>query len=52
MKIAAQSSGEADIYAYVVAAKDLRFLKHVLDFLGITIDLPTPIFTDSTTVDS
>ena len=48
MKIAAQSSGEAEIYTYVLAAKDLRFLQQVLEFLGITLDLPTPIFTNST----
>ena len=47
MKIAAQSSGEAEICAYVLTAKDLRFLQQVLEFLGITLDLPTPIFTDS-----
>ena len=52
MKITAQSYGEAEIYAYVLAAKDLRFLQQVLEFLGITLDLPTPIFTDSTTAES
>ena len=52
MKIAAQLSGEAEIYAYFLAAKDLRFLQQVLEFLGITLDLPTPIFTDSTTARS
>ena len=45
-------SGEAEIYAYVLAAKDLHFLQQVLEFLDITLDLPTPIFTDSTTADS
>ena len=52
MKIAAQSSGEAEIYAYVLTAKDLRFLQQVLEFLGITLDLFTLIFTDSTTAKS
>ena len=52
MKIAAQLSGEAEIYAYVLAAKDLRFLQQVLECLGITLNLSTPIFTDSTTAQS
>ena len=52
MKIAAQSSREVEIYAYVLAANDLRFLQQVLEFLGLTLDLPTPIFTDSTTAES
>ena len=52
MKIAAQSSWEAEIYAYVLAVKNLRFLQQVLEFLGITLDLPMPIFTDSTTAES
>jgi hypothetical protein len=52
MKIAMQLSGEAKIYAYVLAAKDMRFLQQVLEFLGITLDLPIPIFTDSTTAKS
>jgi hypothetical protein len=52
MKIAAQLSGEAEIYTYVLVANDLRFLKQVLEFLGITLDLPMPIFTDSTTAES
>jgi hypothetical protein len=52
MKIAAQLSGEAEIYAYILAAKDLRFLQQVLEFLGINLDLPTLIFTDSITAKS
>ena len=40
------------MYSYALVAKDLRFMQQVLEFLGITLDLPTPIFTDSTTVES
>ena len=52
MKIAAQLSGEAEIYTYVLAAEDLRFLQQVLEFLGITLALPKPIFNDLTTAKS
>ena len=52
IKLASQSSGEAEIYAYVHAAKDLRFVQQVLEFLGVALHLPTPIYTDSTTAES
>ena len=34
IKLASQSSGEAEIYAYVHAVKDLCFVLQVLEFLG------------------
>ena len=40
---------DADLAAGLLADE---VAQQVLDFLGITLDLPTPIFTDSTTADS
>jgi hypothetical protein len=47
IRLATQSSQEAETYAYAYAAKDLRFIQQLLQFNGHTIPLPTPIYTDS-----
>jgi hypothetical protein len=48
IRVVTQSSQEAEIYGYTYAAKDLRFVQQLLQFLGHAIMLPTSIFIDST----
>jgi hypothetical protein len=48
IRLVTQSSQEAEMYGYTYAAKDLRFIQQLLQFLGHAIALPTAIYTDST----
>jgi hypothetical protein len=47
LKVVAQSTTEAETAAGVPAAKDLRFVRHILTFLGVQIESPTPLLIDN-----
>ena len=47
LKIAPQSSAEAELAVYAEAAKDLRFVLNILQDLLIDVALPVPLFCDN-----
>lgn len=47
LRIVAQSSTEAEIAAGVMAAKDIRFVRHILHFFDVKIDGPVPLLIDN-----
>ena len=49
LKIAPQSSAEAESAVYAACAKDLKFIIHLLQDLGITFKHPIIIYCDNTT---
>ena len=47
LKVVAVSSTEAEVAAGVPAAKDIRFVLHILDFFGVEIKGAVPLLIDN-----